>query len=347
MRMKSWQTWLIIGLATASTGGISYYGWEEWNQRENMEKLAWQTARANRELTQHTDWIERLDNLVDAGQKTQETISATLRQQSIMLGSITGAAQRHWRLQEAEYLLELAHQHLIMRSDLRGTESLLLTADAILRQLNEPTLANVRTALAGDIARLRASEEPDVVGLHGRLTALIDLLDEVPLRTPAGFAAHSTATALATEEDKRKSLGWLERLRADLTGLVKVHKGKPVEPLVPPEQSVYVYQNMRLMLEQARSALLRGLQPAYRESLKRAGEWLRRYYLIGSVPGASMRDEIANLLRREVGAPLPDITRAIYEIREAVNRANVERERASAEGHSRALRAGDGDAGSP
>ena len=121
-----------------------------------------------------------------------------------MLGSITGTAQRHWRLQEAEYLLELAHQHLIMRSDLRGTESLLLTADAILRQLNEPTLANVRTALAGDIARLRASEEPDVVGLHGRLTALIDLLDEVPLRTPAGFAAHSTATALATEEDKRK-----------------------------------------------------------------------------------------------------------------------------------------------
>ena len=331
MRLRSWQGALALGGSLAAASALSYYGWEEWRQRESMEKLEWQTARANRELTQHTDWIERLDKLVDAAQKTQKTLSGTLRQQRIMLNSITGAAQRHWRLQETEYLLELAHQHLIMRADLSGAESLLLTADAILRQLNEPTLANVRAALASDIATLRATSEPDIVGIYVRIAALIEQLDAVPLRSASGLAEHSTATALADDGDEREDLGWLERLRADLTGLVKLHRGEPVEPLVPPEQAAYVHQNMRLMLEQAQAALLRGLQPVYRESLKRADEWLRRHYLGSSVPGRSMRDEIAELLKREVGTPLPDITRAIQEIRDAISRAEVDRQRESAE----------------
>ncbi len=314
--MKSWKRWLWLGLIVLASGGAGYYGWEEWQQREQMEKLSWQTARANRELTQHTDWIERLDRAVDSVQKTQTTLSNTLRQQRITLNSITGSAQRHWQLQEADYLLELAQQHLIMRSDLNGAESLLLTADAILRQLNEPSLANVRAALASDIASVRATAEPDIVGIYVRIAALVDQLDGLPLLSPAGFASITSTMHFGERDDEK--LGWAQRLQASVSGLVKVHRGEPVKPLASPEQSVYIAQNMRLMLEQAQAALLRGLQPAYRDSLKRADAWLQRHYLGSAVSTRSVRTEIAKLLRREVGTPLPDITRAIQEIRQVL-----------------------------
>jgi uroporphyrin-3 C-methyltransferase len=64
-----------------------------------------------------------------------------------------------WLLAEAEYLLRLANQRLIMAGDTESAQALLGSADSVLRELDDVSLHQVRAAVASDIAAVRAVPE--------------------------------------------------------------------------------------------------------------------------------------------------------------------------------------------
>src|SRR5690606_12456260 len=97
--------------------------------------------------------------------------------------------------------------------------ALLESADAILRDFDDPALFPVRKALADDITRLRMVEPVDRDGIYLRLGALVDAVDQLKSLLPEPPEAPPSAAA-----PPAGSLSWHQSLvayaRAALTRMV-------------------------------------------------------------------------------------------------------------------------------
>jgi len=83
---------------------------------------------------------------------------------------------------------------------------------------------------------------------------------------------------------------------------------KPLEPLLAPEQSYYLKQNLRLMLEQASVALLDRKQAAFRHSLGKASRWIEQYFSDTETHTQVLQQTIQQLGREQITHSLPDIS---------------------------------------
>ena len=173
--------------------------------------------------------------------------------------------------------------------------------EARLARESDARLGPVRAVLARDIERLRVHPSSDVGRLALRLEALIAALDQLPLlatirepvETANGLADAapgngSPAAPLAPEAGASppESLWSTDRIGAtlgafgkELRELFRVRRvDSPDAVLVAPQQAYFLRQNLRLMLLNARLALLSRNGDAYRADLERARRWIDSYY---------------------------------------------------------------------
>jgi uroporphyrin-3 C-methyltransferase len=85
---------------------------------------------------------------------------------------------------------------------------------------------------------------------------------------------------------------------------------QPIEPLLTIEEEWYLYQNLRLKLEQARLAVMQRNNKLMQQTLGEADAWLVRYFDTDAAAVGSLRESIATLKKTDVQPPLPDITQS-------------------------------------
>ena len=231
---------------------------------------------------------------------------------------------RDWRLAEVEYLLRVANNRLLLERDATTAERLLGAADLILEELDDYALFDVRALLAEERLALREAGATNTQTLFLRLEALKDGLDELPARIPEYFRAPATPpsppsppgsdTAAAPEEQASAWAALLDRL-ANLYEF-RTREGIAPRPLLRPDEAVYLEFNLRLALERAQLGALRNDQFLYRESLASARGWIDEHLDAESPAVQGLRREIDALLRFDVEAALPDISRSLARLRE-------------------------------
>ena len=89
------------------------------------------------------------------------------------------------------------------------------------------------------------------------------------------------------------------------------HHTRPTVPLLPPEQRYFLSENLRLQLEEARLALLRGDSTDYRQRLATAEQWIREYFDPDSPVTRSALETLAKLAKEDVAPALPDISAVV------------------------------------
>ena len=99
-------------------------------------------------------------------------LTSQLAEQRTELARFSANDRDSWLLAETEYLLRLANQRLIMAGDVAAAQSLLSSADNILREMDDVGLHPVRAAVAADVAAVRAVPTVDIEGIYLRLSAL-------------------------------------------------------------------------------------------------------------------------------------------------------------------------------
>src|SRR5690606_21247593 len=101
------------------------------------------------------------------------------------LQGLSSTSREDWLLAEAEYLLRLANQRVLIEHSPSSADGLLTQADEILKNLDDPDLFSLRQAIAKDLASLRLIKEVDHEGLYFSIKALteqIELLSLHPTR---------------------------------------------------------------------------------------------------------------------------------------------------------------------
>jgi len=84
------------------------------------------------------------------------------------------------------------------------------------------------------------------------------------------------------EEDKtfkEKTRDFFYGILGKMHSYIRVRDhGKTINAILPPSEQNYLRQNLRLMLEQAQAALLRGEGEVYQDALVKARNWINQYY---------------------------------------------------------------------
>jgi len=244
-------------------------------------------------------------------------MEAQLAEQRAELARFSANDRASWLLAEAEYLLRLANQRLVMAGDTAAARALLQSADGVLREIDDPGLHDARAAVAADLAAVRAVPTIDVQGIYLRLSALIEQADRLVI-----FAMPDVETPPRPEaaEDWQGRLrqGYEHALRKLSDYIVIRRRDVPMQALMDPQWEGLVRQNLRMLLEQAQVALLSGNGPLYRQSLERAQRWVEQFMESDPAAASAMAREIGQLGDIRVAVEMPDLARSLRALDEAV-----------------------------
>lgn len=333
---------ILICLAVASIYKIfEYFDKKNAEISAQIEQLKSQNKNINARIEtgnatdnkQNKDYqaVGKRFDQIDQKLKSAEQRLASQRKRIL---SMSTTSKEDWLLAEAEYLLKLANQRILVERNAQGARSLLVEADNILRDLDDPDLFPIRQQLAKDIAAVRLIEKIDVEGLYLRMQALIGSIDELTTRPDwdqrklSSKPSQKKALSVTAEKQnniteksffssvRNKFLSFTQRF----DGYIRIRKHDEDEDfmLVPtPAQSYYYKQNLQLMLEKVSLALLREQQVVFEKNLSQAHDWLKDKFPVSAKQQAFL-SEIEEIRQVQVVQNLPDVTQSLEALKEYI-----------------------------
>ena len=267
-----------------------------------------QSQQQSREQLQTA--IEKLQEQV---QRQAKSHSDALAGQQARLEQLSEIDRSDWQLAEAEYLLQLANQRLLLMRDTAGVADLLQSVDQILAAINDNELFAVRKLLAEELTAVRTAQDIDRQGLYLRIAALAKNAGQLPIILPGNDTFSDTESSV--EYDSNVGATWLDNLFGGmkqalnkLGAYVRIqHRDSPLPATLAPEQESLVRRTVQLQFEQAQFALLAGNQTLFTLSLQKAHDWLFDLYLADRDATNLVVKEINALMQQSVVQDLPTI----------------------------------------
>lgn len=219
-------------------------------------------------------------------------------------------------LAQAEHLVLAGYRMLELERDPeRAARAMSLAADR-LRGLDAPGLTRVREAVAGELEALRGVPTVDRQGLAARLAGLADTVAELPLRADLGPGAAGPADTGDPPEPSGEERGWWQATRAFMGEYFTVRRTDQSGTDLPAPGSLTLIRDvLRLGLEQARLAMLRGEPGLYRQSLERADGLLADYFEGDDPAVAAAREALGELRDTDIEPRLPEVGGALEALR--------------------------------
>jgi uroporphyrin-III C-methyltransferase len=317
--------WMIVLLALAA--GV--YAW--YDQRQTVQSLRADVARrltvADSDAAQARVRDSDLANEVRDAQAKLALLEARIAEFQSQQASLEALyrelapSRDELALSEVEQILVLASQQLTLGANVQAALAGLQVVDAKLARLDRPQLAALRRALARDMDRLKAVPYVDVAGISIKLDQLISSVDTLPLakdeRLPPPQSTRSPA-------DESPWLGFLRGVWNDLHNVIRVEvSDRPAAPLITPQQSFFLRENVRLRLVSARLALLSRDERAFKADVQAASGWLRQYFDLQSKPVQVALATLAQETAIAIPVEMPDLGASL----DAVRALKVESER--------------------
>lgn len=315
---------LLLLLVVVVGGFAGYQYWEM--QRLKLILSAQSAANDKARLTLEkkvTDSLEtqtkQVDaNLADLTQRLELTSSKVL--------ALTNQGHDDWKLAEVDYLLRMANQRILMEHEASDSLALAESANGVLAELQNADLFSARKKLTEEIEALKLANKVDREGIYLQLLAITQQIESLPLIEPLyedeeegaelpEMIDETTGQPIELSLwDRTKNLG--KRAWHKLSTYVRVRdQGRRVDAILPPEDQMYLKQNLRLMLEQAQIGLLREEQHVYQASLDKASNWIHEYYPLNDQSQIVLND-LEQLKKNNVQQPLPDFSGSAAMIKE-------------------------------
>lgn len=302
-----------IVLVIALGGGMYYHGHQQAGEQkaENAtlreELKALHTAQAQEKL--------RIDALLAQQSKAmgvEEQLQNTQSQQLKMLedkvAEMSGNDAKTWLLAQADFLVKLAGRKLWSDQDVTTAAALLKSADASLAEMNDPSLMEVRRALTEDVASIAAVSQIDFDGIILKLNQLTNQVDDMRLADNNSDGApmdenDGELTASLSEWRQNLSKSWHNFMSEFIT--VR-RRDTSAEPLLAPNQDVYLRENIRSRLLVAAQAVPRHQNEVYQQSLEAVSSWVRAYYDANDANTKAFLSDIDALSQQSINMDVPD-----------------------------------------
>jgi uroporphyrin-III C-methyltransferase len=311
----------IAALALVAIAGLGggYYLWS--TQHTQLKLLHEYVGQVESQLGIKTDAVKEFRNslskltaeaqsqdviLNDHMRALEDELKATKSRLRRLENNI---ASESWLLSEVEYLLKMADQRILIKEDVRGALVLMRQAEKLIREMNadDQGLMNVRVAIAKDIASMEMYRNIDVPGTYAELSALGIMIEKLPL----------VPTQMPAEADKAEEGSTLAKVNDAFAGYITIrkHNTDELKALLSPEQRLNLRDSLRLTQDQAQTALLRGDQRTYDDSMSRLRRMLLKYFISTDTQTQQALRRIESLARVQVEFDLPSIAISQQELK--------------------------------
>ena len=327
-----WLALLLVLVLAGAAGWSLQQGMDrEKDLKRRINKLENKTGGQQAELQGQLQSLEQdirkqLKTGLDAANSASTNQSASLQQfsqqldaQNQQIAAFSANDHESWLRAEAQYLLRLANQRVVMARDTDSALALLDSADGILRQLDDVSLHDVRAAVAAEQAALRAVPKVDVEGIYLRLSALVEQADRLVIFQMQEQEDQPEAKPEEGDWQVHLERGYEEAARKLSDYIVIRRRDVPMQALMDPQWEGLVRQNLRMLLEQAQVALLSGNQTLYVESLQRSQHWVAQFFDTDDAAAHAMSREIAQLEGQTIQVVMPNLTRSLQALDDAVS----------------------------
>lgn len=289
------------------------YGFYLWKKNRSVDVAVYQAIDkpvVHSEVTGETikDLESRLDELSEQQENIVNSLSAIYQQQPVN--------NEDWALAEVEYLLIIATHHISLLHDMETALVAMEAADLRLKDMQDQQLVSVREQLASDINQLRSINIVDISSLAVYIADLIDRSDTLPLKSGVVAEQDKTESTDVTHVDA----GWVNVFAAiwqELKSLmiIKKHNGGTPQALLLPDQEYYLFQNLRLELENARLSILRRDTENLRTSINILSDWLLQYFDTKDADVLNILETLEYMNTVELNPGIPDINSSLETLR--------------------------------
>lgn len=275
------------------------------NLSEQLSALQQQLGSDKQQLTQQlqsaNSALQEARNQQDASAKELETLREKV-------ATISGNDTRTWLLAQADYLVKLAGRKLWSDQDVTTAAALLKSADTSLAEMNDPSVMNVRRALTQDISSLSAVSQVDYDGIILKLNQLSNGVDNLRLAdndnddSPMDADSGELSSSL---HEWRQNL--VKSWHNFMDGFITIRRrDNTAQPLLAPNQDVYLRENIRSRLLIAAQAVPRHQDEIYKQSLDAVSSWVRAWYDTNDAATKAFLDQLDELSQQSISMDVPD-----------------------------------------
>ena len=307
----------VIALATS---GWLYYQSMQNSSAQDITKIENQQSNLDRKISANTlnqaqlktmvEEIKNADKTTQEEQKQQITTQQNRQDKKLLsleakLNRLDNTTKEDWKLAEAEYLIRLANQRLLLESDSNGAVTLLNNADDILNELQDPIVFATRKALAKDIQALGSIRSFDLEGAYLKLNALYESVPSLPQREPSKeWQANTSPTTPVDDSTTGKIESTFKSFWQSIRSLVVInYDHKPIKALLPPADYQELITGLHLQLDIAQVALIKGEPMIYQQALSRVGNAITENF---DTQANEVVSFLANLTTMQQLNPSPD-----------------------------------------
>jgi uroporphyrin-3 C-methyltransferase len=302
---------LLILILLAGLGAAGWYGYEyletELEARDSQLGVANQQVAELAELVSDVqqgqqDIARTLANFIGDQQRQMEALAERVRETE-------GVRDGDWILAEAQYLLRLADQRLLISRDTESAAELIEASDNLLRELAYPELVAVRQALISDIASLRAAPAVDYQGLYFQILAAGQGIDSLQLKSVEAMSEDQSSNS--SEASAGIWASAVNAIKSTLSELIVVRKTTDsAEWLVDADGEAALRGQLDLLILQSLSALLSGDQNIYSSALDSAADLLSTNFEDSSQRQA-IESALAGFSSQAILTEVPDISASL------------------------------------
>lgn len=323
---------LLYATLVLSIGAFSLSGWQFYQASlqeydTKLSRISQSNAKLETILAQQTQAVAQVEPIQSAlskvipalkkletdDQNTQENtakLGAEITSVRKQLSRLKNTSKEDWKLAEAEYLVRLANQRLLMEKDIDGAQQLLISADTILAEMKDPILFDTRRALAKDIQALKSTRSFDLEGVYLQLEALSSLVNDLPQKEPNKlFNQDANQQQLETNIDSVESSysqALLQDIWQTLRSLVIInYNSKPIKPLLPPTQYQQLITGIQLQVNVAQLALMKQESSVYQIALEHIANAVNEHFDIDSAAVSGYLTSLTALQQINVSPELP------------------------------------------
>ncbi|TBL97422.1 uroporphyrinogen-III C-methyltransferase [Hafnia paralvei] len=303
---------IAIVLVIALGAGLYYHGHQQAlaQQAENNELSDQLTALHNEQAQEKlriNALINQQNKALSVADQLQTSQSQQLKELEAKVAAISGSDAKNWLLAQADFLVKLAGRKLWSDQDVTTAGALLKSADESLAEMNDPSLIDVRRALTEDISSLASVSQIDFDGIILKLNQLSNQVDDLRL------ADNNSDEAPMDEHDGEVSSSlneWRQNLVKSwhnfMSEFITVRRrDSSAEPLLAPNQDVYLRENIRSRLLVAAQAVPRHQNEVYQQSLETVSTWVRAYFDVNDPTTKAFLSQLDELSQQSINMDVP------------------------------------------
>lgn len=302
-----------IAIALAVGAGLYLYGNHQIQQQAAASKaLAIQLSDLQQSaLSDKQSLAQQLatqTSALDTARQQQAATSQQLAELKQKVATISGSDAQTWMLAQADYLVKMAGRKLWSDQDVTTAAALLKSADASLADMNDPSLIDARRALTHDISTLSALSQVDYDGVILKLNQLSNDVDNLRIADNDSdnepMDADSNELSSSLREWRQNLVKSWHNFMDDFITIRR--RDATAEPLMAPDQDIYLRENIRSRLLIAAQAVPRHQDEIFKQSIDTVSAWTRAWFDSNDPNTKAFLSQLDELSQQSISMDVPE-----------------------------------------